>query len=229
MHRILTLYHGSKDMITEPQYGLGREHNDFGRGFYCTESPDLAKEWACTSARSGFANRYSFDTSGLAFLNLNTSDYTILHWMTLLINNRVFRIRNPIAGRAKKYLTAHFFIDLTAYDVITGYRADDSYYDFADAFLNNAITVEQLAKAMRLGKLGEQFVLKSARAFERIRFDSVEAAESEIYYPKRKMRDESAALSYRKITENDADGLYMIDILRNEVKRDDPRIPRNLS
>ena len=60
----------------------------------------------------------------------------------------MFRIRNPIAGKAKKYLSAHFFIDLSAYDVIIGYRADDSYYDFADAFLNNAITVEQLASTL---------------------------------------------------------------------------------
>ena len=225
MKKICTLYHGSKDIITEPRYGLGREHNDFGQGFYCTENAELAKEWACTSMRSGFANRYTFDTSDLVFLNLNASGYTVLHWMTLLINHRVFRIRNPIAGKAKKYLSAHFFIDLNAYDVIIGYRADDSYYDFADAFLNNAITVEQLARAMCLGKLGEQVVLKSARAFERIRFDSAETAESEVYYPKRKMRDESAALSYQKITEHDADGLYMIDILRNEVKEDDPRIP----
>lgn len=225
MKKICTLYHGSKDMITEPRYGMGREHNDFGQGFYCTGNAELAKEWACTSMRSGFANRYTFDTSDLVFLNLNASGYTILHWMTLLINHRVFRIRNPIAGKAKKYLSAHFFIDLSAYDVIIGYRADDSYYDFADAFLNNAITVEQLARAMCLGKPGEQVVLKSARAFERIRFVSAETAESEVYYPKRKMRDESAALSYQKITEHDADGLYMIDILRNEVKEDDPRIP----
>ncbi|MBR0092854.1 MAG: DUF3990 domain-containing protein [Lachnospiraceae bacterium] len=228
MKKKLTLYHGSRDMITQPQFGLGREHNDFGRGFYCTESPDLAKEWACTPAHNGFANKYLLDTSGLMILNLNTPEFTILHWMALLVNHRVFRIRNPIAGRAKKYLTTNYLINVSAYDAIIGYRADDSYYDFADAFLNNAITVEQLALAMRLGKLGEQFVLKSLTAFDRIRFDSAEVAENEIYYPKRKMRDETAALSYRKITENDADGLYMIDILRNGVKSDDPRIPRNI-
>jgi len=32
--------------------------------------------------------------------------------------------------------------------IATGYRADDAYFDFADAFLNNAITLEQLGEAI---------------------------------------------------------------------------------
>ena len=33
----IRLYHGSQDEIVEPQYGLGQDHHDFGRGFYLTE------------------------------------------------------------------------------------------------------------------------------------------------------------------------------------------------
>ena len=40
-----------------------------------------------------------------------------------------------------------------------GYRADDSYFSFANAFLNNTISLEQLRKAMYLGKLGKPEVL----------------------------------------------------------------------
>jgi hypothetical protein len=58
---------------------------------------------------------------------------------------------------------------VNAYDLITGYRADDSYFDFAEAFLNNAITVRQLSRAMQLGKLGEQIVIKSKYAFSKIK------------------------------------------------------------
>ena len=43
---VKTLYHGSKDIIEHPRYGAGKPYNDYGRGFYCTESLDLAKEWA---------------------------------------------------------------------------------------------------------------------------------------------------------------------------------------
>lgn len=56
-------------------------------------------------------------------------------------------------------------VNVNAFDLITGYRADDSYFDYAESFLNNGISVEQLARAMRQGKLGEQIVLKSQFAF----------------------------------------------------------------
>lgn len=49
MERIITLYHGSEQLIEEPTFGKGKGNNDFGLGFYCTESEDLAKEWAVSS------------------------------------------------------------------------------------------------------------------------------------------------------------------------------------
>lgn len=38
MENILTIYHGSKDKIVQPIYGLGKNYNDYGQGFYCTEN-----------------------------------------------------------------------------------------------------------------------------------------------------------------------------------------------
>lgn len=70
----------------------------------------------------------------------------------------------------------NFGINVNAYDVIIGYRADDSYFDYAESFLNNSITVEQLAKAMKLGKLGEQIVIKSQYAFSCLTYDGFEIA-----------------------------------------------------
>ena len=69
---------------------------------------------------------------------------------------------------AKEFLIKNYHIDVGNYDVIKGYRADDSYFRFAEDFLNNTISIQKLEEAMYLGKLGEQIVLKSPRAFERI-------------------------------------------------------------
>lgn len=44
MENILTIYHGSKDKIIQPNYALGKNYNDYGQGFYCTENLELAKE-----------------------------------------------------------------------------------------------------------------------------------------------------------------------------------------
>lgn len=229
MEKWITLYHGSEQLVEEPTFGKGRVNNDFGLGFYCTESEALAKEWAVSSLRSGFANRYTLDTEYLNILNLNSPDYTILNWIAVLVEHRLFSIKTPVARRAKRYLIDHFGVNVNAYDLITGYRADDSYFDYAESFLNNGVSVEQLARAMRLGKLGEQIVVKSQFAFSRLRYEGFDVAEKEKYYVLRKARDEEANRAYLEMLEEESDGLYIQDIMRGGIRNDDPRIPRNLS
>ena len=229
MEKLITVYHGSQQIVEVPTFGKGRKNNDFGLGFYCTESNDLAKEWAVSSLRDGFSNRYTLDTEYLNILNLNSPSYTILNWMAVLVEHRLFSIKTPVARRAKRYLIDNFGINVNAFDLITGYRANDSYFDYAEAFLNNAITVEQLSRAMRLGKLGEQIVIKSKFAFSKIKFEGFEIAEKGTYYVLRKARDDAASQMYLDIQEEEVDGLYIQDIMRGDITNDDARIPRNLS
>ena len=229
MDKLITLYHGSERIVEVPAFGEGRQNNDFGLGFYCTESEDLAKEWAVSSLRNGFANRYTLDTEYLNILNLNSPDYTILNWIAVLVEHRLFTIKTPVARRAKRYLIDNFGVNVNAFDLITGSRADDSYFDYAESFLNNGISVEQLARAMRLGKLGEQIVIKSKFAFSCLRYEGFDIAEKEKYYVLRKARDDEANELYQEMLEEEGDGLYIQDIMRGGIKNDDPRIPRNLS
>ena len=78
---------------------------------------------------------------------------------------------------------------------------------------------------MRLGKLGEQFVLKSPKAFESIKFVSYKSADNTVYYARRKVRDDEARAGFfAELEKEDIDGLYMRDIIREEVKADDPRL-----
>ena len=229
MDKQITIYHGSEQIVEVPTFGKGKKNNDFGLGFYCTESDALAKEWAVSSLRNGFSNRYSLDTEYLNVLNLNSPDYTILNWIAVLVEHRLFSIKTPVARRAKHYLIENFGVNVNAFDLITGYRADDSYFDHAESFLNNGITVEQLARAMRLGKLGEQIVVKSKFAFSRLHYEGFDIAEKEQYYVLRKARDDEANQLYLEMLEEESDGLYIQDIMRGGIKNDDSRIPRNLS
>ena len=82
------------------------------------------------------------------------------------------------------YLQTYFLPDLDAYDLIRGYRADDSYFSFARAFVGNAISYRQLSEAMYLGELGEQIVLHSDTAFERILFERFEPAGGRLSHDK---------------------------------------------
>ena len=218
MDKLITIYHGSEQIVEVPTFGRGKKNNDFGMGFYCTQSDHLAKEWAVSSLRNGFSNRYVMDTEYLNILNLNSTDYTILNWIAVLVEHRLFSIKTPVARRAKR-----------AYDLIIGYRANDSYFDYAESFLNNGISVEQLARAMQLGKLGEQIVIKSQYAFSKLKYEGFDVAEKDIFYVLRKARDDEANQLYLEMLEEESDGLYIQDIMRGGIKNDDPRIPRNLS
>ena len=228
MADLITLYHGPSQIVASPVYGASRKNNDFGLGFYCTESNELAKEWAVSSLRDGFSNRYVLNPEYLRILNLNSPDYTILNRIAVLTEHRLFNIRNPIAARAKRYLIEHFGINVNACDLITGYRADDSCFDFAEAFLNNTITVVQLSRAMGLGKPGELIVLKSPSAFSMIRYEWFETAQKDLYYVLRKARNDKASQAYLKIQEEEDDGIHIQDILRGGITNDDPRIPGNI-
>lgn len=219
------LYHGSPEIIEHPMFGKGKAYNDYGRGFYCTEHIELAKEWACTEGMNGYANQYELNTSGLSILNLSSDDYTILNWLAILMQHRKGRSSAPIEKQGREYLIQNFLPDFQRYDAIIGYRADDSYFSFARAFVSNTISLKQLSHAMRLGKLGEQFVLKSPKAFDAIKFIGYTVADNAIYYAKRKARDDEARAAYRKELEaDDLSGIFMRDIIREEIKADDPRL-----
>lgn len=229
MEDYITIFHGSEKIIEHPIWGEGRKNNDFGIGFYCTESLELAKEWAVSSLRDGFANKYTLDTKYLNILNLNSSAYTILNWIAVLVEHRLFSITTPVARRAKSYLVEKFGVNVNAFDIIRGYRADDSYFDYAESFINNAISVEQLAQAMKLGKLGEQIVIKSKYAFTKLKYEGFEVAEQGKYYVHRKSRNDEANRQYFEMLDKESDGLYIQDIIRGGITNDNPCIPRNIS
>ena len=223
---IRTIYHGSDHIIKTPSYGGGKPHNDYGRGFYCTEDLSMAKEWGVDEDQSGFANCYQIDTDGLIILDLNSPQYCILHWLSVLLENRNFEITAPLAFQAKEYILQTFHVDYREADCMIGYRADDSYFSFAKDFLSGTISLRQLNNAMHLGKLGQQFVVKSKKAFKQITFTGYEIADSKEWYIKKKSRDQAARREYLDLERNSflPDDIYITQILREKMTSDDPRL-----
>lgn len=220
------LYHGSESIIEKPIFGFGKSYNDYGLGFYCTDSMDMAKEWGVFEKKDGYANCYELECDELQILDLNSEEYCILHWLTILLQNREFDIISPLALEAKEYLIKHFSLDYEKYDAIIGYRADDSYFSFAHDFINGAISYRQLSHAMHLGKLGQQFVLKSRKAFEQIQYLGYEVAESEEWYAKKMIRDKTARREYFDLDKNrwQRGDIYIMQIIDEEMKSDDLRL-----
>ena len=220
MSVVIDIYHGSPNVIEQPVFGAGKVHNDYGRGFYCTEHAELAKEWACSSDCDGYANHYQLDMTQLSVLNLNGTEYNILNWLAILLENRKFNVAEGLPQRARAYLLENFKVNYKEYDIIIGYRANDSYFSYAGDFVNGTLSLSDLSQAMRLGKLGEQVVLKSKKAFDALSFVEAIKAPRQEYFAKYKLRDEEARGKYRQIAskpmvENE---IYVIDIIRNKWK-----------
>ena len=229
----MIIYHGSDHIIKAPDIRLGKKYNDYGQGFYCTEDVELAKEWACKSNKDGFVNKYEMNPSGLKILNLNSDGYTILNWIALLLKNRTFFLDNDIQRRARTYIIDNFSVAVENYDVIIGYRADDSYFSFAESFVSNTLSLSALNRALQLGNLGEQIALVSEKAFDKITFKDAETVEKLIYYPKFSSRDKKAREDYVRYQSVGIEALnneiFILDIIRQEMKNDDPRIQRIVS
>ena len=222
----MKLYHGSDHIVEAPAFGLGKPYNDYGLGFYCTQHPDMAGEWAVGFDHDGFVNEYDFDTNGLKIVDLDAPEFTTLHWLAVLLANRWFDVRAPIANEAREYLLANFAVDLSKADVVEGYRADDSYFTFAQDFINGTISYRQLGNAMRLGELGSQVVVKSERAFSRLQFLDAQEAPRSVWLPRRERRDREAREQYfdhERNARKRAD-LFITQIIDEEMGPNDDRL-----
>lgn len=231
MHTI-ELFHGTDHIIEVPDIHIGNPHNDYGMGFYCTRIDTMAREWACKKNTDGFVNCYSFDMDGLNVLNLMDGNHTVLNWIALLLQNRTFRLNSEVALDARDYIISHYSIDLSGYDVVVGYRADDSYFQYAESFVSNTLPLRSLNMALKLGKLGEQTVVISQKGFERLMFTGAYPVDKSEYYPKFASRDSDARETYKKEIRRSRsyrDDIFVLDILREEMKNDDPRIQRIIS
>ena len=222
----MKLYHGSDHIVEAPAFGLGKPYNDYGLGFYCTQHPDMAGEWAVGFDHDGFVNEYDFDTNGLEIVDLDAQEFTTLHWLAVLLANRWFDVRAPIANEVREYLLANFSVDLSKADVVEGYRADDSYFTFAQDFINGTISYRQLGNAMRLGELGRQVVVKSERAFSRLQFLDAQEAPRSVWLPRRERRDREAREQYFDHERNarKKGDLLITQIIDEEVGPNDDRL-----
>ena len=223
---IKKLYHGSSMIIEKPKYGYGKIYNDYGLGFYCTDSLEMAKEWGVSDGKNGYANCYELECENMKILDLNDSNFCILHWLALLLENREFDVPSGLALEAKEYILTNFSVPHNEYDAIIGYRADDSYFSFAQDFINGTISFRQLNNAMHLGKLGQQFVLKSKKAFDKMQFVGYEIAESSEWYAKKMLRDKTARREYFDVErfKRQRGDIYVTQIIDEEMKADDLRI-----
>lgn len=235
---IRTIYHGASQIVRTPRFGGAKAYNDYGLGFYCTEDAGLAREWSVSRGSNGFINKYTIECAGLRIVNLVSPEYCLLHWVTVLLQNRDFGFTSRQLYYAGEYLKSYYSVDYQNCDCMIGYRADNSNFSFAMDFLSGSISYRQLCRAVAGSSDGHagnassspglQFVLKSNRAFDRITYSGYENTLGSEWYPAGVRRDAALRSRFDRICgeteESAADDIYILDIFNEEIKPYDRRL-----
>lgn len=195
----IILYHGNRDKGMQPFYGAGKSDTDYGKGFYTTPDKELGKEWAWTGytrGDKGWLHTYELNTTGLQILDLTKLDS--LHWIAELLANRHLNMeRKEVLQDIVEPFISKYKLDTSKYDVIVGYRADDSYFTYTTDFITGQIYRETLENALRYGDLGLQVFIKSEKAFKSLKEVAVPEEVPAVYAQRYRTRDTNAREKYK--------------------------------
>ena len=170
----MKIYHGSKKVIEKPALKGSNATNDYGPSFYMTLDLDAAKSWACKNDSVGIVNEYDINDSD--FKNLKILDltdktkYSVLNWLAILMHFReldsTFARNNALVlNWLEKY-----YINVEEFDIVIGFRADDSYFRFPIRFISSDLSFDDLEEIFLSGDLGVQYAFISKKALELLKF-----------------------------------------------------------
>ena len=199
----MKIYHGSIIVVEKPIYGYGKKHNDYGLAFYCTESLELAKEWAVCKpdSESGYVHTFDLETSDLSVFDYEKEN--ILCWLSELMKHRDAADSKRYKVLAPKFI-AKYGKDTTSADVIKGWRANASYFYIAKAFVRDEVDINILEELMQLGGLGIQWCLKSEKAFASIhKTGEIIPVDYHEFNQKYNQRDAEARIKMKELINSD--------------------------
>lgn len=207
----MNFYHGSKQIVNNPLVNGSKPNNDYGPSFYVTMDLDSAKEWACKNEEIGIVNQYFIrqkDFESLKILDLTKKDkYSVLNWLAILMHFR--DLDNSVKTTFKNRLEwlSKYYIDVSEYDVIKGFRADDAYFKFPIKFLSSTLSLENLENVFEFGHLGIQYAFMSNKAISKLKFVSSfecdEAYVGRYYHLVKKASEEFEQLINKPINDNE--------------------------
>lgn len=201
----IILFHGSPDKIINPVFGGGEDKHDYGKGFYLTESIELASEWAVCRPNdlNGWVHKYELETEGLKILDFQ--EKSVLTWLAELMKHRDAADSKRYRMLAQKFI-AKYGIETEEYDVIKGWRANASYFYIAKAFVRDEIDLDILEELLSLGGLGIQYCIKSEKAYSHLHEiqEALISVEYDVFNQKYNERDVQGRERMRELIDSDA-------------------------
>lgn len=203
MEKIM-LFHGSPNKTINLVFGGGEDKHDYGKGFYLTESIELASEWAVCRPNdlNGWVHKYELETEGLKILDFQGE--SVLTWLAELMKHRDAANSKRYRMLAQKFI-AKYGIETEEYDVIKGWRANASYFYIAKAFVRDEIDLDILEELLSLGGMGIQYCIKSEKAYSHLHEiqEALISVEYDVFNQKYNERDVQGRERMRELIDSD--------------------------
>jgi len=153
----MKLYHGSLEIVNQPEIRLPNRTLDYGSGFYTTTSYQQAEDWVKRRMNErklelGFVNVFEFDKSSLDQLNCLIFENPTEEWVDFVMRNRT----------EKDF--SH------SYDIVYGPVANDRVYAAFALFEGGILDKQSLINELKTYKLVDQFLFHTEAALQAITF-----------------------------------------------------------
>lgn len=203
------LFHGARNVIELPlDLKYSKENNDFGKGFYLGENFEQASTYIANTS-SKYVYSFSLNTNKLKVekFNVNTEWMLAIAYYRGWLHN--YNQNELIINIIKKVETA---------DIIIAPIADNRMFDLISEFVDGVITNEQCEHALAATNLGNQYVIKSKTALEKLDFIKLfflSSNEKEMYKNKR-LENNNTNLNKVKVAriEYRGKGQYIDELLK---------------
>jgi hypothetical protein len=155
-----TLYHGSIEIIGQPEVRTPNRRLDFGVGFYLTSSIEQAKNWVVrrlsdSNTNQGYINIYTFDDiKASANLKIKQFEDATEEWLDFVMANR---------------RDSNFTHD---YDIVIGPVANDRVYTAFSLYEGGIISKTALIDELMTYRLVDQYVFHTPKALEYLKFNT---------------------------------------------------------
>lgn len=152
----MRLYHGSLEIVENPQIIPPTRTLDYGAGFYTTTSYEQAEQWVqrrmSVQAKRGYINIYELDKNATSETNTLWFDEPTEKWIDFVMSNRILK---------------DFKHD---YDLVYGPVANDRVYAAFALYENDLLDKEGLIKELKTYKLVDQMLFHTDKSLKYLRY-----------------------------------------------------------
>lgn len=152
----MILFHGSIEIVENPEIRIPSRSLDYGYGFYTTTSLKQAEDWVKRKLNSnnpiGYVNIYEFDNNLTKSLKTLLFESPTEEWVDFVMNNRTNKNFN------------HDF------DIVYGPVANDKVYAAFALYEGGIIDKQNLISELKAYKLVDQYLFHTEKALKAIKF-----------------------------------------------------------